>query len=100
MRAELANGDLERRSRAQRRLLEEQRDVHPGERGRRWRVHAKVSGRLQLGRQRQQTVEIGWTEVDDGKEVLRQAGWRRGSVHGRHVRYSPLMRTYSALRSH
>ena len=92
--AELADGDLERRPRPQRRLLEQQRDVQPGECGRRLTSEPAVDLHLRGGRQ--QAIEIDRRQVENGQEVLRERD-RRRRFH--HERYSPLIRTYSALRS-
>src|SRR6185369_1288449 len=52
---------------------------------------------LHLRRDRQQPIEIDRRQIEDRQEVLGE-GHRRCCVD--HERYSPFIRTYSALRSH
>ena len=94
--AQLAHGDDERDARAERRLLEEQRDVSAGQ----WRRLHRPSAALALERPRQsqQPIEPVGREIEDREKVL--AGERRSTGHGLHVRYSALIFTYSALKSH
>ncbi len=87
--AELAHADGEGHARAQRRLFEEQPDVPPIEGGGRRRLHALDPLALQLGRQLETLRERIGIEIENGQEVL----------HG-YVRYSALILTYSAERSH
>ena len=63
--AELAHRDLERRSRSQRRLVEEQRDVPPVERVGGRRMAAERAIGLHLRRERQAVLEIGGVEIED-----------------------------------
>ena len=94
--AKLADRDLERRSSPQGRFFEEQRHVQAGQHrsGRCLRSEPPVG--LHLRRGTQQFLELDVRQVEDRQEVLCEM--RRCSAV-RHVRYSPLMRTYSALRS-
>ncbi len=67
--AELADGNLERGSRPQRRLLEEQRDVQAFER---LFVRAvRGARRLELGRARKARRQLRRTEVQDRQELRR-----------------------------
>ena len=77
----------------ERRLLEEERHVPARERLRRRRLPAERAVGLHLRREVQTPLEIGRLEVQDREKVL------AGSCD-RHVLYSPLIFTYSALRSH
>ena len=79
--AELADGDLERRPRAQRRLVEEHRDMASVERfgGRRAAPERPV--RLHARGEVQAELEIDGIEIEDGEKVF--AGHRCGRV-GRH----------------
>ena len=77
--AELADGDFERRARAQRRLLEEQGDVAAVERVARRRLAAQRPLGLELRAELEAALEIGGVEVEDREKVL--AGRRRSS-HG------------------
>ncbi len=70
--AQLLDGDLERRSRSQRRLLEQQRHVPAGQRRRCWCLAAQPPVGFQLLREIQQAREIRGRQVEDGKEVLRE----------------------------
>ena len=94
--AELTNRDLERRSRSQRRLLEEQRNVQPGKADADGACRPSSPIGLHLRRDAQQALEVDAREVEDRQEVLGEPS-RRRAIH--YVRYSPLIRTYSALRS-
>ena len=103
--AELADGDLERRARAQRRLLEQHRDVPAAERVGGRRLAARATGRPSPARRDRGSAR---GRRDRNREstgspcgVLRHGDRRVIAVTShRHVRYSALMRTYSALRSH
>src|SRR5205085_11311789 len=92
--AELAYGNLERGPRPQRRFLEEQRDVKAIERLR--MRHARGTGGFQLPGHPQALFERLGTKVANREKPDGCAAdaWPHG-----HVRYSALMRTYSALRS-
>ena len=115
--SQLADRDLEGHARAQRRLVEEQRHVPALERC----LEAAAAGRprlLEPRGQREAGIQLARREVRErekrarpGAGALRRRGPRRrrdrlhldvAACRGRssHVRYSPLMRTYSALRSH
>ena len=96
--AELADGDLEGRPRAQRRLFEQHRDM--AARRAPSAVGASAAERpvgLHLRREVETALEVGGVEVEDRQEILaggvQLMAWRQ-------VRYSALIRTYSALRSH
>ena len=83
---EFANGDHERRSRAQRRLLEEQRDVLTRE-----GLSARPSGAalpLQLGGQIEHAHDLRVVEVENRQEVLRPERHRACLLwrHPRNVR--------------
>ncbi len=98
---ELANRDLESRSRAQRGLFEQQGDVQAGECCRRRCLASEPPVGLHLRRDSQQSVEIVRRQIEDRQEVLGETRRRRAtSIHVTSYVYSPLMRTYSALRSH
>ena len=79
--AELAHGDLERRARAQRRLLEQHRDVTAVERVAR-SAPARPSERsaFSCARELEAALEIGGVEVEDREEVL-AASSRGVSAH-------------------
>ena len=68
--AELAHADLERRPRAQRRLVEEHRDVAAIERVGGRRVAAERAVRFEARRQLETALEIGRVEVEDGQKVF------------------------------
>ena len=93
--SELAHRDLERRPRAQRRLLEQQRHVTAGERPR-VRPPCRAIG-LEPRGQVEACLQLGGTQIEDGEEAGRGPfGLPEG--HGlphrhAHVRYSALMRT-------
>ena len=71
--AELVHGDLERRARPQRRLVEQQRDVLAGQRLRRRRAASQLALALQARRQLQQVREAGGVEVEHRQVVLGDA---------------------------
>ena len=108
--AELAHGDHRRRPRAKGRLFEQERDVHPGQRLRAGAARGALA--LHLGGQLQHALELDVTEIEDRQKVFRRDGaWRvlprqfqfrhaRRFRRSAHVRYSELIRTYSALKSH
>ena len=96
MAAQLADGDLKRRAGPQRRLFEQHPDVCPPERVRGRRMIRQAALRLQLRGQVEQPREAVGLEIENGEEVL---GRRRRRGCRVHVRYSPLIRTYSAVRS-
>src|SRR6185436_10489919 len=83
---------------AQRRLLEEERHVTACQRGGGRRLGAQPPVGLHLARQLEQLLERPVIEIEDGEKVFGLGGRRRDGVH--HVRYSPLIFTYSAVRSH
>src|SRR5204862_1761213 len=70
MAAELADGDLECRPRAKRRLVEEHRDVAAIEciGGRRMAAERAIGFRF--GGEREAALEVGGLEVEDGQEIL------------------------------
>ena len=68
--AELANRDLERRARAQRRLLEQHRDVAAAERVGRRRLAPERPVGLQLRGEIEAALEVGRIEVEDRQEIL------------------------------
>ena len=68
--AELADGDLEGRPGAQRRLLEQHRDVPAVERVGRRRLAAERPVGLHLRRQIEAALEVGRLEVEDRQEIL------------------------------
>ena len=94
--AELADGDRERRPRAQRRLVEQQRDVPAGQR-RRVRP-AGVARGLHRRRQRRDRSPARPASGRERTGTATAATGRR--PRDTHVRYSALIFTYSALRSH
>ena len=98
--AQLADGDLERRSRPQRRLVEQHRDVAAVERVGGRRVAAERAVRLQLRGELEAALEIGGVEVEHatGSPCAASPASRLVACsHGAQVRYSALIRTYSAL---
>src|SRR5512132_3049026 len=94
---ELPDGDLECRARSQRRFLEQQGDMQSRQRGCGGRLPAEAPVGLHLCRDAQQTIEIDGRPIEDRQEVLGEPG-RCNAIHF-YVRYSPLIRTYSALKS-
>ena len=68
--AELADRDLEGRARAQRRLVEEHRDVAAAQRLGRRRMASERAVGLHLRRELQAALEVGRVEVQDRQEVL------------------------------
>ena len=68
--AELANADLERRPRPQRRFLEQHRDVAAAERARGRRLRAERAVRLEARRQLETALEVGGVEIEDREKVL------------------------------
>ena len=67
-------------------------------------LRVRAAGRPSFVPRSQQPVEIVWRQIEDREEVLGEcAAGGDGPDDAHHVvyvRYSPLMRTYSALRSH
>ena len=95
--AQLAHRNLEGRARPQRRLFEQHPHVGTAERIRGRRMVRQRTLRLQLHGQVEQPREAAGVEIENGEKVFR----RRSRCGSRvHVRYSPLIRTYSAVRSH
>jgi hypothetical protein len=78
--AELVYRDLERRSRPQRRLFEQHRDVAPGQLARRRRVAAEAAVGLDLRGEVEAALELRRLEAEDGQEVLSAP---------RHLRHRP-----------
>ncbi len=70
MAAELTNGDLEGRPRAQRRLVEQHADVAAVQHVRRRRAASEQAVGLHLRRDLQAALEIDGVEVEDGQEVF------------------------------
>ncbi len=68
--AELAHGDLEGRDRAQRRFLEQQRDVSAAERVRGRGLLSQRAIALDACRQRKARLELGGLEVENRHEIL------------------------------
>src|SRR4051812_31248461 len=100
---ELTHRDREGRAGPERRLLEEQRDVAAGQRRR--VLAARAARRLHRRREVEARLEIRWRHVADREELRQVSVHANAQSPGRrgvqaHVRYSALMRTYSALRSH
>ena len=116
IRTQLPHCDLEGHARAQRRLVEQQRDLAPGKR-RLGAASAGGAGLLHPRGLRQARRQLRGGQIGQRQKRARHrrrrstgTGWARGlqwlhprarSRRGRstHVRYSPLIRTYSALRS-
>jgi hypothetical protein len=95
--AEVADRYLERGAGPQRRFFEQHPDVGAAERvGRRCLVRERPF-RLQLYGHVKQPLEAAGLEIEDGEKVFGRHSRRGSRVH---VRYSPLIRTYSAVRSH
>src|SRR5262249_39460708 len=92
----LARCNFKGRARAERRLFEEHRDMPSFERVGGGRTSAERSIRLQLRRESQTPIQVRRIEIEDRQEVL--ACMKNSGGH--QVRYSALIRTYSALRSH
>ena len=67
----LLDGYLESRSRPQRRLFEEHRDVTPGERGRGRCLAPETTVGFHLPGEIQQAHEIRGGQIEDRQEVLR-----------------------------
>ena len=99
--AELADRDRERRARAQRRLVEEQRDVPAGERRAR-AARPACARRLQRRRQiaGRPPARPASGRAPTGTASGASAAAARSAGRHAHVRYSALILTYSALRSH
>jgi hypothetical protein len=79
--AQLANGNFESRSRPQRRLVEEQRDMAAAERIRRRRMTAERAVGLQLRGELQTPLQIRRIEIEDGQEVFVRLRRRRFCSH-------------------
>ena len=80
--AELAHGDLERRPRAQRRLVEQHRDVAAVERVGRRRLRGRATrSAFTCAASSQAALEIGGVEVEHREEVLRRGRRQVASDH-------------------
>ena len=93
MPAELANADLECRPRAQRRLVEEHRDVASVEHVGRRRVPSQRTIRFQLRGELQAALEVGRIEVEHRQKIFARSGLRRWAH-----RHLPFVRS-AALRA-
>jgi hypothetical protein len=97
--ADLADGDGERRMRAQRGFFEEHRHMTPAEyAGGRCVAPERTVG-FHPGCELEAAFEVGRLEIEHGEKIL--AGDAAGLAHHRtrQVLYSALIRIYSALRS-
>jgi hypothetical protein len=70
--AELLDGDFECRTRPQRRLLEEHRDVAAGKGGCRWRLGSEATVSLHLPCNVQKALEVRAGQIEHRQVVLRR----------------------------